>query len=785
MKTIIKISLSAAATNPSSASMTRFMKAMAFNPNVGRLSTWLFRLPLLKLPSIRPAQALYNNQYLNKEFVDAATLLDIFPRAVERRNVVKYFLDKKISQADLENALMFVKFFCTKIVNSSPVFRSHFGDPKVLNALIHYVLYGQPSALTTPLTLKILETLNEESAGFNPKSLDDVNVGDLKSGPYSEIEVAARLNRLTKDWFAATGNTSSNTDEFVRNRVHSFKREKELASVDKNVELLNQNTGKALSWAEALKSIQSNVNVFIRLRYTRLGAKTPTTLEYLTLKYAPSFFEYIKMGTLKDFYKAVPDLAGLCVLCTPQLSSALNEYLGTKNLPAVQKALMVPKNLMKEAWMARYVGDKMMKNSRLPTSEDAHLWMKVQALPSKEVGPWVLKHEPKFTIDDIQNLRILDIERIATAVGIEKSLTTVFSDLLKEGLFKRKFLSAAVASSAVRQSPFGAIPKAMAVKNAKLEDDTMLSMKSVNAWIPIKVPAEEFQKKILRVMPALLDGEGDSVQVRAELNTFMSNGHSVDFDVIKYWSIPLSPVQLKHLKAAQADPDSYVIRDGFHGTSIGAAGAVLLSGFRMTKAFVKTAQSMGAVLYIAPNIDKSLQYIGASFGREEDTTGIIFRGDLVVKGKTAPDHATGEKLLDWTYTRRYATEEIGLVHPNTQYLVHSAYLVRRKHSRGASLTGTSKTKFAKPVPALEYEGLARSPTKNLRIMQRRVIVKVGKDEWHTGFVSKLLRGTGNVITFDDGATATIRGTDLKDVHLLAKDKVSTIPLTDIQANKLI
>lgn len=122
----------------------------------------------------------------------------------------------------------------------------------------------------------------------------------------------------------------------------------------------------------------------------------------------------------------------------------------------------------------------------------------------------------------------------------------------------------------------------------------------------------------------------------------------------------------------------------------------------MSKTFIKTAQSMGSVLYMAPNIDKSLQYVGKSYGRSS-TDGIIFHGDIIVKGaKGKSDASELNESTDWTFTNRFLTEEIGLSHPNVQFIVKRAYLVRRIRQHHPEKTVERATKFKPLKPLTTY-----------------------------------------------------------------------------------
>jgi hypothetical protein len=110
---------------------------------------------------------------------------------------------------------------------------------------------------------------------------------------------------------------------------------------------------------------------------------------------------------------------------------------------------------------------------------------------------------------------------------------------------------------------------------------------------------------------------------------------------------------------------------------------------------------MGDVLYIAPNIDKSLQYIGDSMGRSSQV-GIIFHGDLLVVG-TAGSDAARTRGANWTKSGgRFATEEIGLKDANTSFIIHHAYLIERYTLKKKKDIVKENTSFSTPIPIIDY-----------------------------------------------------------------------------------
>lgn len=126
---------------------------------------------------------------------------------------------------------------------------------------------------------------------------------------------------------------------------------------------------------------------------------------------------------------------------------------------------------------------------------------------------------------------------------------------------------------------------------------------------------------------------------------------------------------------AKPSPDGgRTVERVWHGTDQSAASCIALTGFKVSRQNIKAGRSMGSVVYVAPNSDKSMQYLGDRFNR--NASGILFTGPAYVKGKAQKRiDSKSASPYDWTHTARFATEEIGLVNANVQFGIEAAYSV--------------------------------------------------------------------------------------------------------------
>lgn len=804
----MKLQIVLAAGAPTPPEMSKFFKLMAFNPNEGQLAAWLFKLPELKLPSTRPAHAMFMRSYarITPPVVEPAT---VFPVPADLKLVRDYYAAKKILVPQLAKVLPFLYWMCEKIVDTSPIFRAHFGEVKMRDALLFFILTGQMAHRAPPAAKAIFTRLQEDTLNFAPTSLDDVSIKDLQENNYNELQVAKTLGKLTRDWFAAQIDIEARLKKEVRKNLELLKEyglaKKEVWPGNRAYERKDhviRIDGVDTTYAKARAACLSNKHT-ITITYTEaLDRKSVERKRIISpikesiLRAPDSPTTWLHTGLVSKFQKEYPDLATLCILVTPTFTSAVNQYMAPsmreyyKDKPAGKEIAMLD-SLHKQAWMSRYASQKVVHLSKLPAADTAHAWMRLTALKKAELEEVFTTEKIVLDLNDVDNLTVDQFKRIISVVGAEKSIATVFKAVLKESIFKRKFLTALIQQHSVLESPFGAIEKKMLVKNmaAGGNDGVLLSAQSVQKWNPSKDSIAEILSKMTRKVADLpeVKDKAQLAATEAHLNTFVWGGHKTSFKLEREWDVPVSAVQAAHLKAASGDPDSWIIKDAFHGTSISAAGAILMSGFRMSQSFVKTAQSMGPVLYMAPNIDKALQYIGDSFGRGKEY-GIIFHGDMVVHGKTPPDHTRQlAGNTDWTKTTVFATEEIGLVHPNAQFIVRKAYLVEREHEVQKPVKG--RNLFQKPVPASSYNpagtivaSKSAAITHDFKADQR-VVVREGPDAWFVGTISSIGK-TQIKVAFDDDAIATIKRSDFGEVRKIILTRTRPEKLTDKQAKAL-
>jgi hypothetical protein len=355
----------------------------------------------------------------------------------------------------------------------------------------------------------------------------------------------------------------------------------------------------------------------------------------------------------------------------------------------------------------------------------------------------------QIKISDYEYLTDEQIQKVIRVLDDAEALK-FFEKCLDLRHFKQIFLSFKLQEAYKTKSPFGKLnaeDAARALVQGEDEDAPSLSLsRSVSeAWDPRNYTWEHFLANYLPKKDAIgsndkgtivvADKRDDYTPVEEALRAFMSYGHGVDFKIKKVWNLHLCDAAKTFLKNNMNNPNLKIIKNGFHGTATSAAGAIMLSGFKL-KGTLKTARSMGDVLYIAPNFDKSLQYITAGGHGRDTGTGIIFHGDLAVLGTPVNDAAAIQDTTqcNWTLTtQRFATQEIGLVDANVQFILRHAYLVTRTRSSYYGGNGgisdadkTERTKFKQSIPIQEYlEGtdiLARKAPLNImtkKLMRER------------------------------------------------------------------
>jgi hypothetical protein len=403
--------------------------------------------------------------------------------------------------------------------------------------------------------------------------------------------------------------------------------------------------------------------------------------------------------------------------------------------------------LKPEPWMIKYIAPECIQT----LEKLFKLLSKPEVvLPSEEVGKNLIQYvrvlsgktlrikmmDQTLTKEQYDRLEYKDVVKCIKALSTEE-VFSLFRDCL-DTQFKKMFLSAKL-FALYRKSPFGKVSENDATRSLVKEDEylpTVLDNVAKN-WDPSTVPWQEYIRPMLpgsgetAVEDLVTPHESeDPTELEKSLKAFMSYGHGVDFKIEKVWNIAPKESVRKYLTENLNNPLLKVIENGFHGTHTSAAGAIIMSGFKL-KGTMKTARSMGDVLYIAPNLDKSLQYIGTNKGGHgrDDAKGIIFHGDLAIMGGAARDanNISDTDVCNWTLTPagRFATQEIGLVDANVQFILKKAYLLTRTRLdySGNSSTVEERTKFKQGIPVTEYvqknpEVLKETPKSNLTKFQQ-------------------------------------------------------------------
>ena len=124
---------------------------------------------------------------------------------------------------------------------------------------------------------------------------------------------------------------------------------------------------------------------------------------------------------------------------------------------------------------------------------------------------------------------------------------------------------------------------------------------------------------------------------------------------------------------ARPSTNTQTVKQAWHGTDMSAASCIALLGFRVGRGNIKAGRSMGDVVYVAPNADKSMQYLNSSFGRSG--SGVLFVGPAYVAGAPTARAKAKHAKYAWTHTARFATDEIGLTDANLQYDINTAFAV--------------------------------------------------------------------------------------------------------------
>lgn len=281
--------------------------------------------------------------------------------------------------------------------------------------------------------------------------------------------------------------------------------------------------------------------------------------------------------------------------------------------------------------------------------------------------------------------------------------------------------------------------------------------KEIKAWKPEKDELSSYIASFMKNDKAIAANHYEVVKSssaelaanRKMINQFFSHEHGVKaLRVNKSWEIhPSKRIQtiLKNAKDSKGSKLE-VIRNVFHGTYRQAGSIILARGFKIAGTKV-TARAMGDVLYIAPNIDKSAQYMragGVFRGDGTKVTGMIFMGDCIVSGDPARDASGAKGTFGWTKLGSFKTEEIGLTNPGSQFIIRKAMIVTMEksssHMAGARPRGIRRfgpapkprakkgavVSFEAKIPLSSYSVSTPSNTKGKKVSKEEVEKKVVK-----------------------------------------------------------
>lgn len=314
-----------------------------------------------------------------------------------------------------------------------------------------------------------------------------------------------------------------------------------------------------------------------------------------------------------------------------------------------------------------------------------------------------------LTLDGINNI----IEAVGDSVKTFKTVFSKIVDQIKPLAFTAGMYNAGSSKisldTAIGKVSNQKLLKLNKVSTEEIRDFEVTYANEIKAWNPLKTSLKDVMVK----RDAAQKAKGTKFEVvpataaqlkewKADASNYVAGIHNVGVEVVKAWAAKPNKFVEAALSNASKAGKLKIIPNVFHGCPKQAAGVILTFGFKING--TKTnGRSMGNVLYIAPNIDKSAQYLGKSFGRKKGNTGIIFMGDAIVSGlptrqrHSANDAETG---YGWTKSTGFATEEIGLVNPNKQFIVRRVLLVRVTDLPRGRHKGSKK--FANLIDASSY-----------------------------------------------------------------------------------
>lgn len=326
---------------------------------------------------------------------------------------------------------------------------------------------------------------------------------------------------------------------------------------------------------------------------------------------------------------------------------------------------------------------------------------------------------------DSKLLALGGIGRIITACGGStiKAFQTVFQDIVekvKDSVFVAEFSENAITSldTATGKVTDQRLLRLNNISVAQQAEIVKRFAKDIKAWNPLKEELSAYLKEMNTSKATLANhyevepSSKEEMKLNREIiKEFMSHTHGVkELKLIDSWEVQPSKKLATILKNVADSSKLEVIRNVFHGTSHQTGSIILSRGFKIQGTQV-TARAMGDVLYVAPNIDKSAQYmkVGGSFlGRKskgDTVTGMILMGDIIVSGEPSRYPKPSNSGFDWTKIGSFKTEEIGLTSPNSQFIIRKAMVLEMKRGvvapRAIRIDLAGDAKLPKSVTAFE------------------------------------------------------------------------------------
>ena len=328
---------------------------------------------------------------------------------------------------------------------------------------------------------------------------------------------------------------------------------------------------------------------------------------------------------------------------------------------------------------------------------------------------------------DPANAELLTLAGLSDIIeeGYDGSSIKAFKGIFKkcaDSVKARIFVSQLLGSKPLAlETGIGKVTNARLLRLNNVEFDDVAALTTqyapeIAAWNPLRTEVDAVVSKIQKENPKTSSKytvkaatASQLTEWRKQLPDFIAGIHGVELVLMKAWAVTRPASLTSILTNSQNSKILKVIPNVFHGTSRQTAGVILTYGFKINGTKV-TGRSMGDVLYLAPNIDKSAQYLGKGFGRKDGQTGIIFVGDAIISG------AAGGARRKFGYkTIKFATEELGLPFPNNQYVIRRVYQIKLQRINTAPTrraptrlgppkkkTGGASTKFASSIAISSY-----------------------------------------------------------------------------------